>query len=245
MTENKLRKFIGRPRVQPTGTKTHQPVVLSDSKGGKLEKHVTHSTERQLVWWTKGGAKVEDSVSWLERNVARNIRRYGDIWLYVWLGTCNLTTKNKAYISLTSEKDDATDIIVENYHKIVDIVNKYPGSKVTFLETPVYSIKSWNQYQYHKDPSIFEQQDQKLQQQIYTLNNKVREINNTLGTHSPEFTSDLSKTDTYRSGTKRTVKVRRTYTFKLYKDGIHPDPLLAKAWLRKISEQAKRDCWDN
>lgn len=85
-------------------------------------------------------------------------------------------------------------------------MNKYPGSKVTFLETPVYSIKSWNQYQYHKDPSIFEQQDQKLQQQIYTLNNKVREINNTLGTHSPEFTSDLSKTDTYRSGTKGQLK---------------------------------------
>jgi len=34
-----------------------------------------------------------------------------------------------------------------------------------------------------------------------------------------------------------------TSTYQVYKDGIHPGDLLAKAWLCKIEEQSKRDCW--
>jgi hypothetical protein len=48
----------------------------------------------------KSGAKIEDSTQWLKSNISKKIINHGDIWLYVWMGTCNLTSKNKKYISL-------------------------------------------------------------------------------------------------------------------------------------------------
>jgi hypothetical protein len=47
------------------------------------------------------------------------------------------------------------------------------------------------------------EQDENLSKQIYTLNGKVREINNSLGTHSPDFSSDLRANDKYRCGKDR------------------------------------------
>jgi hypothetical protein len=46
--------------------------------------------------------------------------------------------------------------------KIIKIINRYPGTKVTFLETPVYSIKNWNESKGHKDPNVFVEQDENL-----------------------------------------------------------------------------------
>jgi hypothetical protein len=47
-----------------------------------------------IVWWCKKGAKIEGSLAWLKRNIDRNLQNLGDIALYVWLGTCNLTSKD-------------------------------------------------------------------------------------------------------------------------------------------------------
>ena len=238
MTENKLRKFIARPRTSPVGNRKLQPFILTDSKGNWLKRQTSNEIENQIIWQAKSGAKVEESTRWLKSNIAEKIERHGDIWLYVWLGTCNLTTKNKKYISLKHPDNETNNDITQKYKEIASIVSKYQGSKLTFLETPVYSIKNWNQSKGHKDPDTFDNQDKTLQEQIYNLNKEVRELNNTLGTHSPQFSSDLH--------TSRKVKSKKTinyYNFKLYTDGIHPDTLLAKAWLRKIAEQVRKDCW--
>jgi hypothetical protein len=61
------------------------------------------------------------------------------------MGTCNLTSKNKKYISLKSENDEEVDKIISKYNEIIKIINRYPGTKVTFLETPVYSKTGMNQ----------------------------------------------------------------------------------------------------
>lgn len=246
MTEklnNKLRKFINKPRPNPEGNRKLTPVVLTDSKGG-ISQYVAHNTEREIIWWYKGGSKTEHSASWLRRNIARNIINHGDIWLYVWLGTCDLTTKNKKYIGITPGKEEVIDNITAKYETIIRTVEKYPGSRVTILETPIYSIKKWNQSYGHKDPSTFDAQDQELEQQIHTLNKKIRETNTRLGSHSPEFSSDLSNTSKYHCGKDRKLKTRKYHEFDLYRDGIHPGELLAKSWLKKISEQARKDCWE-
>ena len=91
MTENKLRKFISKPREPPSGKRTHQPIILTDSKGNYLKKYACHDVEKQIVWLPKSGAKIEDSTQWLKSNISKKIINYGDIWLYVWMGTCNLT----------------------------------------------------------------------------------------------------------------------------------------------------------
>ena len=111
-------------------------------------------------------------------------------------------------------------------------------------ETPVYSIQEWNKKKGHKDPSVFEEKDEILSRQISMLNSRVREINSSLGTNSPDFTSDLKTNVKYRCGLDRKLKTSDYYGFHLYYDGIHPDGQLAKTWLRKISEQARLDCWD-
>ena len=109
-----------------------------------------------------------------------------------------------------------------------EIINRYPGTKVTFLETPVYSIKNGNESKGHKDPNAFVEQDEYLSKQIYTLNGKVRNINNSPGTHSPYISSDLRAKDKYRCGKDRTLKTNKYYNYKLYSDGIHADSLLSK-----------------
>jgi hypothetical protein len=68
------------------------------------------------------------------------------------------------------------------------------------METPVYSIKNWNESKGYKDHNVLVEQDENLSKQIYTLNGKVREINNNLGTHSPVFSSDLRANDKYQYG---------------------------------------------
>jgi hypothetical protein len=45
-------------------------------------------------------------------------------------------------------------------------INKYPGSKLTFLETPIYSIKQLNAGKGHRNPETFNEQDKKLSEQI-------------------------------------------------------------------------------
>ena len=246
MTEGKLTKFLNKPVSIPSGKQLQRPAVLSDSKGKCLEKeYMRHPSENGILWWAKGGAKIEDSTRWLKSNISRKIINHGDIWLYVWLGTCNLTTLKKPFIKLTTESEEEVCKVERKIQEIIKIVQKYPGSKVTILETPVYSIEKWNRDHGHKDPSSFADQDIKLQQQIFLLNNKIRQINRSLGNHSPEFSSDIYKTSKCKSGQNREAKSRNFYNFKLLRDGVHPGNLLGKVWLRKITEQTKKDCWEN
>ncbi|VDI17132.1 Hypothetical predicted protein [Mytilus galloprovincialis] len=230
MTEkvkNKLNKFFSKPRLITEVNRKLQPVVLTDSKGN-INRHVAHNAERDIIWWTKRGSKLEQSTNWRKKNIASKIIRHGNIWLYAWLGTCNLTTKNKRYISITKGNDEEVNNIIEKYEEIIKIVDKYPGSKITILETPIYSIKNWNTKQGHKHPDTFEEQDTELERQLYTLNGRIREINKRIGSHSPEFSSDISNTSKYRCGKDRKLKTKRNYEFGLFQDGIHPGEATSK-----------------
>jgi len=137
------------------------------------------------------------------------IIEHGDIWLYIWIGTCNLTSKNKNYIALRSQTNAEIEYIKTIYKEIIEIIKKYPGSKLTFLETSIYSIKKWNAGKGHKNPETFNEQDEQLSEQIYQLNGIVRDLNKELGSHSPEFSSDLLINNKHRSGSKRTPKKKR------------------------------------
>ena len=82
-----------------------------------LQKLITLSMTT-FVLPTKSGAKIEDGTQWLKSNISKKIINYGDIWLYVWMGTCNLTSKNKKYISLKSENDEEVDKLYLNIMKL-------------------------------------------------------------------------------------------------------------------------------
>jgi len=244
MSNTKLLKQIGKPLPSPNGQKTHTPVILSDSKGKYLEKKVSNSIEKSIKWWIKSGDTCKKDFEWLETHLKSKHRRIGNIWLYVWLGTCDLTTKNKKYIALTANNDSAIDKASKYLEKIRDQVHKFPGCKVTFLEIPTYSIVEYNKHQGHKSPNDFKDQDKQLEDQVYKLNKKIRELNNSEEVHSPIFNLDLIKNaKTIKNKKTRNALKRKFFSFWLYIDGIHSGPNLSKVWLRKITIQLIKDCW--
>ena len=122
------------------------------------------------------------------------------------------------------------------------MVNHYPHCRVTFLETPVYSIYEHSKYKGQTD-SEFKKLDNKLLSQINELNQITREINIGLNNTSPVFSTDLSRQHGKNSKTKQTP--RDQYNYNLLKDGLHPGIHLSKVWLKKLELQIKKDCWEN
>ena len=125
----------------------------------------------------KSSQTCRDGYKWLKSNLRQKPKKLGSIWIYVRLGTCDLTSKNKKYIALTAEDDQAVANAYEYLLKIAALVKDYPSCKITILEIPVYSIKDWNQRKGHKNPDEFIEQDKKLETQVYNLNGKIRQIN--------------------------------------------------------------------
>ena len=241
MSVNKLLNFLQKEPYVCGEEKLFSPIVVSDSKGNWLKRKVESKADQQIGWWAKSGCKTKEEVQWLESKL-----KYvsNNLWLYIWTGTCDLTTKSGKYISLTSQEGDETvNSTVEHYRKIIEIGKKYPNIKITILETPVYSVKEFNQQKGHKNPEIFDEQDKELERQIYLLNQKVRELNEEEHHHSPTFSIDLRQISVVKKGKARKPTKVRKHNFKLYADGIHPDTILAKVWLRKIANQIATDCY--
>ena len=121
MTEKKLQRYLKKNLEPPSGQKTHIPVVLSDSKGERLSRVVSSNNivESSIIWWYKKGDTIEKRYEWLSENLSSKLRLLGSIHLYIWLGTCNLTTIDKNhYISLTTDPEATLKNIIEYYHKI-------------------------------------------------------------------------------------------------------------------------------
>jgi hypothetical protein len=122
------------------------------------------------------------------------------------------------------------------------MVNHYPHCRVTFVETPVYSIYEHSKYKGQTD-SEFKKLDNELLSQINELNQNSREINTGLNNISPVFSTVLSRQHWKNSKTKQTP--RDQYNYNLLKDGLHPGINVAKVWLKKLELQIKKDCCEN
>jgi hypothetical protein len=62
----------------------------------------------------------------------------------------------------------------------------------------------------------------------------VKEQNDRINSHSPKLSNDQQIKSRYKKRDHRTPATRTKYNFILYADGVHPDNLLAKTWLKKI-----------
>ena len=86
--------------------------------------------------------------------------------MYVWIGTCDLTSRDSStgYITLTSTRDKSIiEKISEGYQEIARILQKYRTCKLTFLETTFYSIVVNNRHRKHNTPESFTDQDKQLE----------------------------------------------------------------------------------
>ncbi|CAC5358879.1 unnamed protein product [Mytilus coruscus] len=151
----------------------------------------------------------------------------------------------QGHIAITTfNRNQVIENILQEVELIIELFNKYPKSKLTFLETPLYSIVEWNRNKRHPDITEFYEQNIELEEQIVQLNKQIKLINNRIGSYSPKFSSDLACNTKYKKGLcHNKLTKRHHHNFNLYKDSIHPKKLLAVTWLKKITEEILKDCW--
>ena len=243
MSEVKLANYLSKSNFNPPiGPRQFTPVILSDSKGKYLKDNIVNSFDNNIVWWCRSGANIEDSFKWLKANIDNKLKTLVKIRLYIWLGTCNLTSKDKGiHISLRSTNDDTVNHIIEQLHTFQTFLAGYPQVQYTFLEIPVYSIIHWNKSHNHPDTTIFKEQQTLLENQVQKVNDEIRKLNCEIGTNSPDFSKFLKASTRHRTRSKYTTW--KYFNFNLYRDGIHPGQSLARVWLREIGDRIKTQCW--
>ena len=166
-----------------------------------------HRVEQNILWWCESSRKTSKGVNWLKENLPRKIRLLGNIHLYVWLATCDLASKTKGGAVILNPIDQRQDIL-EQYQTIINLVKEYPNSKVTLLETPLYSIARYNQFKGFKSssrqgekskPAFDHDQDKELQSRILNLNSQIKILNRGLGRIAPAFNQDVHKSTKRRT----------------------------------------------
>ena len=113
MSVNKLRKYLDTLPDPLTGTKTLTPVLLSDSKGLYLEKHILPGVDQRIQFCCKNSRNTTKGLNWIRDHLDYKIGNLGDISLYIWLGTCDLTSYNKGYISLHTDYIAKTTLLIK------------------------------------------------------------------------------------------------------------------------------------
>lgn len=252
MSVPKIQKQIGKLKktFNQHEVISKTPIILSDSKGLRLEQHVDIGFQRDIIWWCKPGATCEDRVNFLKNHLEKELQRHPKIVLYVWIGNCNLTTKDRAdrFIHLTSTTNNsAVKTVTDNLRNIYNYTSQFDNVDVVFLEIPPYSILYWNSEHQRQPFSSYEVEqfkkfDRKLEDQIEEVNRFIRDTNRITKKRSPRFSLDL--VNCKRGRDKKGVLVSRySYNFcALYQDGIHPCPVLAKYWFLQLCKLIATDC---
>lgn len=238
MTENKLKKREDQLRqkvwekcdsLRPSRSTT--AIIISDSKGRYLNRSsdlIPECLFRNIEWWCKSGANIRDTFAWLKQNFDRKTSSFTNITVYLWLGTCDLTQKSgNGKIELCASDNSKVELIRENYKEIKQFLISR-GCTVLILETPLYSIKKWNEHKGYTGENNTTDEDKLLHQQIEELNKQIEAINSETDTLTLKLNIDLQQSRTTRRHTEY-------YTnWKLLPDGIHPGPLVSRVWLLKI-----------
>ncbi|CAG2195905.1 unnamed protein product [Mytilus edulis] len=144
---------------------------------------------------------------------------------------------------------------------------RYKHTRVIILECPPYSIVAYNKANGHPNPAEGSlEQTARLEQQIYYLNALIRNINNknlkvTTKQSKVDLNNNLTESDkagktkpnrytspNFSSDVLRQTKYQKQQTkyyvdYKVYTDGIHPGPALAKLWLRRICQRIIQLCY--
>ena len=245
MNARKLQKYLDRPN--PAIENHNLPenryvsVAITDSKGRYLRRRAALPVEHNIVWVdqrNEPGRTTTEGLEWVRNNVENCQKKYTSFTLFVWLGTCNFCNKNKdKYLSLKENVARVAAQVISDLRQIVEI-GFQNNFQVVLLEIPVYCIQEYNRVHGHKSPSDFQAQDEILHQNIQKVNEEIRKINLNSGKVSPMFNLDLRRK---RPGSPRSN--RCYYNFAQYEDGLHPNVILSKYWLRKIAELVRSECY--
>ncbi|MCG7867917.1 MAG: hypothetical protein JAY74_16355 [Candidatus Thiodiazotropha taylori] len=238
MSDNRLQKYIDRPLIPP-GRLKRQCILISDSKGNYLKSHsdLIDQFGYFIDFQCRPGARFADYFCWLNLNLHKKVRQYGNIVLYVWLGTCDLTCRKGRFVELRHTDDISAVLYLKNQiNRYLKFVASFSSVKLVFLEIPPYSIVEWNKSKGHRNPGSFQSQDLILYERICHVNDYIQEVNETKTVNSPRFHLDLMK---YRKRKGHSIK---SINYSPYKDGIHPKLTLARCWMKRIVSLVFKDC---
>lgn len=138
------------------------------------------------------------------------------------------------YLNLKENLARASAETIHDLRRIVKLGTDN-NFQVILLEIPVICTQEWNRLQGHPSPEEFREQDRLIQRDIQLVNEEIRKINVESGKVSPMFNVDLKR--------KRQSSSSCYFNFSQFKDGVHPDRLLSKYWLRKLAELVLLECY--
>lgn len=226
-----MRFLESRPILIPHEDARSIPVLLSDSKGVRLEQ--LHENHLPLVFRCKSGASTKELVDLLLLKLPLLLQEYKrSIIVYFLGGTCDTTKKQGKYIQIRGKATDVIPAIVEELHGAKDFVLSQ-NCRFKFIGVPVYLVSLYNDIKGHRNPTVFLDADTEVESQVDLLNQHIEQINLQLGRNTLKFNADLRDT---RRGKKR-------YFFELLPDGLHPGCSLAQKWLRRLELDIVRECY--
>ena len=178
-------------------------------------------------------------LNFLHNHLASEVQPLQRISLFIWIGTCDLTTKTGKLIDVSSHDSSSAYKLIDKLKQIYTFVRHFKDSvQLTFLRIPIYSIYLWN-LKDGRDWDNYKAKDVILNKNISIVNNYIADLNRVLNvTVSPRFSEDLQK-----SKKKPGSTTKYFYTYDMYIDGIHPSPLLAKLWLTRLCKLVHDTCY--
>ena len=148
----------------------------------------------------------------------------------MWSGTCDLTIKKGKFIELRHSGKKTVDQIVEQFHRAINIVEKYPTAEIKFIDCPILSIVKYNTYKRHNKPEIFKVDDFSVTRQVIQLNARITHLNNSLFKNTINISKYFFRgRKVKRGGTRKSVKISINK-----KDGVHSGQLYSLAIVKQI-----------
>ncbi|CAG2190723.1 unnamed protein product [Mytilus edulis] len=235
----KLEKYIADQPQFPPGFQHKTAILVSDSKGYTLRNNCLQK-EFPLETWCKSGATTEVLVNLIKTRIAKAIKRHHHIIIYLWSGTCDLTTKEGKYIKLKFHNNRAIKIIEDQYKRAISIIDSYQHAEIKFIDCPLISISNWNKSKGHKRPETYKVEDFLATKQIQELNGKIYELNRRLNKTSVKISKYF-----FRGRKRRKGQTRKSVNLSINnKDGIHPGRLLSLAITKNILLDTYTECFN-
>ncbi|CAG2249461.1 unnamed protein product [Mytilus edulis] len=123
------------------------------------------------------------------------------------------------------------DRVIEQYHRAIGIVNKYPNkAEIKFVECPTISFKKWNKNHGKFDSNLY----------IWDDNQEIKTLNQRLSKNNLAFNQYF-----LRSRKKKGKKTRYSVNANLNIDGIHPGKYLSLSWTKYLLKDTYKECFVN
>ena len=241
MSVAKLDSFLEKPLDAEKNAITRHPVLLTDSKGYSLKNN--HQGIFPLQLWAESSKTLQNRIDYLERNVQRLSETHDKSIVYIWAGTCDLTSRTKVggkpKVAIRNKGTETIDNIKQQVERAFDIVKRFHGKiQIKFVDIQPVSTEKHNRLAKSlSDASIAHAEDLQISDQVKAINKIIRDISKENGAQTVGFYRFISQSRGKRGG-----KNRYSVNFDLFEDGIHPGKKLAQVFTKVLQEDILKEC---